>query len=89
MTEDFKKRVIKCIADQTGILTPITPEDKLVDDLDFDELDVVELVIVLEEEFDDELPGDGVIEDEEMAKLEVPGATVQTVIDMMANLVGE
>ncbi|MGM0419362.1 MAG: acyl carrier protein [Bacillota bacterium] len=53
----------------------VTPEASFIDDLGADSLDVVELVMALEEEFDIEIP------DEDAEKIE----TVQNAIDYLEN----
>ena len=54
LTEEELFEIIKiAISDRLGIDTElITPESKLIDDLDADSLDLVELVMFFEEEFD-------------------------------------
>jgi acyl carrier protein len=51
-------RVKNVVAQQLSIdnLDVITPKSKFVDDLNADSLDIVELVMGLEEEFDIEIP---------------------------------
>jgi acyl carrier protein len=61
---DMKKRIVEIIATQLGIdQADVTPEANVVDDLGADSLDVVELVMALEEEFNLEIP------DEEAEKI--------------------
>jgi acyl carrier protein len=61
---DMKKRIVEIIATQLGIdQTDVTPEASVVDDLGADSLDVVELIMALEEEFNVEIP------DEEAEKI--------------------
>ena len=63
-TGDTKDRIIGIIANQLGIdHGDITPEASVVDDLGADSLDVVELIMALEEEFNLEIP------DEEAEKI--------------------
>ena len=54
LTEEELFEIIKiAISDRLGIDSElITPESKLIDDLDADSLDLVELVMFFEEEFD-------------------------------------
>ncbi len=67
-----EQRVKEIIADQLGVdIEQIKPESKFVDDLGADSLDVVELIMAFEEEFDVEIP------DEDAEKI----ATVQDVLD--------
>jgi acyl carrier protein len=50
-------RVKGIVTDQLGVdETEVTPEASFVDDLGADSLDVVELVMALEEEFEIEIP---------------------------------
>jgi acyl carrier protein len=61
---DMKKRIVEIIATQLGIdQADVTPEASVVDDLGADSLDVVELIMALEEEFNVEIP------DEEAEKI--------------------
>lgn len=72
MSADVLDKVKSVIADKLEVEpSKITPEANFTDDLGADSLDVVELVMALEEEFDIEIP------DEEAEKL----TTVQSVID--------
>lgn len=51
--------VRELIAEQLGVdVEQVTDEKNIVDDLDADSLDVVELVIGIEEQFDIEIPED-------------------------------
>jgi acyl carrier protein len=51
------EKVKEKIAEQLGIdEEEITLESQIVDDLDADSLDVIELLMMLEEEFDIEIP---------------------------------
>merc|ERR1712168_1613115 len=54
---NIQERVIKVIVEQVGVdESEIKPESSLVDDLGADDLDVIELVMGIEEEFDIEVP---------------------------------
>jgi len=65
---EMKEKVIDIISNQLGIEPDaITPEASVIDDLGADSLDVVELVMALEEEFDLEIP------DEEAEKIKSVG----------------
>ena len=65
-------KIKETVAEQLGVDgEKITPDATFVDDLGADSLDVVELVMALEEEFEIEIP------DEEAEKLQ----TVQNVVD--------
>jgi len=54
---DYLAKVKDIVADQLGInREEIKPESSFIDDLDADSLDIVELVMALEEEYDLEIP---------------------------------
>jgi len=73
---EIKNRIVGIIANQLGIEEDdVTAEASVIDDLGADSLDVVELVMALEEEFDLEIP------DEEAEKI----TNVQNIFDYMAN----
>jgi acyl carrier protein len=56
---DIFERVKKVVVDQLGIdAETVTPQAKFIDDLNADSLDIVELVMAFEEEFDIEIPDD-------------------------------
>jgi len=56
-SEEVFERVKKIIIEQLGVTeNTITQEASFVDDLGADSLDIVELVMALEEEFDIEIP---------------------------------
>ncbi len=66
------EKVRKIIADQLGIEEDdITPESSFIDDLGADSLDIVELIMALEEEFDLEIP------DSEAEKIKTVGDAVE------------
>ena len=53
----FFEKVKKIIVEQLGVAeTSITMEASFIDDLGADSLDIVELIMALEEEFDIEIP---------------------------------
>lgn len=63
-SSDIKERIVEIIANQLGIdQEDVTPQASVVDDLGADSLDVVELIMALEEEFNLEIP------DEEAEKI--------------------
>lgn len=65
-------RVKEIIVDQLGVdEEEVTPEASFVDDLGADSLDIVELVMALEEEFDLEIP------DEDAEKIRTVGDAVE------------
>jgi acyl carrier protein len=61
----LEERVAEIIVEQLGVSREeIAPDASFVDDLGADSLDIVELVMAMEEEFDVEIP------DDEAARLE-------------------
>jgi len=72
----MKKRIVQIIARQLGIEEKdVSAQASVVEDLGADSLDVVELIMALEEEFDLEIP------DTEAEK----NGKVQNIIDYMEN----
>lgn len=68
----MKEKIISLIADKLGKKpNQITLESRLVEDLGADSLDVVELIITFEDEFNISLP------DEEVAKMKTIGDVVK------------
>jgi len=64
-------RVKSIVVEQLGVeASAVTPQSKVVEDLGADSLDVVELVMALEEEFDMEIP------DEDAEKIATVGEAV-------------
>ena len=56
-TEEIFEKVKSIIVEQLGVTEPsVTLEASFIDDLGADSLDIVELVMALEEEFDMEIP---------------------------------
>ena len=56
-SEEVFDKVKEIIVEQLGVAeTAITPDASFIDDLGADSLDIVELVMALEEEFDIEIP---------------------------------
>lgn len=56
-SEEIFEKVKKIIVEQLGVSeTSITMEASFIDDLGADSLDIVELIMALEEEFDMEIP---------------------------------
>ena len=73
-SEEVLEKVKGIIVEQLGVAdTAVTMEASFIDDLGADSLDIVELVMALEEEFDIEIP------DEESTKIK----TVQDAIDFI------
>jgi acyl carrier protein len=69
-------KIKRIIAEQLGIdEDEVVPEASFIDDLGADSLDIVELIMAFEEEFDLEIP------DEDAEKIK----TVQNVIDYIKN----
>jgi acyl carrier protein len=72
----MRKRIVEIIAKQLGIQeTDVSAQASVVEDLGADSLDVVELIMALEEEFDLEIP------DTEAEKI----VNVQNIFDYMEN----
>ena len=58
-SEEVYDKVKEIIVEQLGVAeTAITPDASFIDDLGADSLDIVELIMALEEEFDLEIPDD-------------------------------
>jgi acyl carrier protein len=61
MGEDRKARIRSIVADQLGVDSgEVTSDASILDDLGADSLDVVELVMAIEDEFDIEVPDEDV-----------------------------
>ncbi|HEY4219933.1 MAG TPA: acyl carrier protein [Myxococcota bacterium] len=70
----IEARVRSIIADQLGITEEeIKPESKFIEDLGADSLDIVELIMAMEEEFQTEIP------DEEAEKIRAVGDAIEYV----------
>jgi acyl carrier protein len=70
----IEARVRSIIADQLGITEDeIKPESKFIEDLGADSLDIVELIMAMEEEFQTEIP------DEEAEKIRTVGDAIEYV----------
>jgi acyl carrier protein len=77
---DILERVREVVSDVLGVaVTGIEPDDRLVEDLEAEKLQILELADALEEEFDVEVD-----EDEFLAL-----STVGELAEMMADLAGE
>ncbi len=63
MVNDLSDRIQSMVAEQLGVeAAEVTKDASIFDDLGADSLDVVELVMILEEAFDIEVPDDAVEE---------------------------
>jgi acyl carrier protein len=57
MSKAIEERVCRIIADQLGVSEgEVQPESRFVEDLGADSLDIVELIMAMEEEFETEIP---------------------------------
>ena len=78
MASSLKSKVLHIICEQLSVREDeINSDSRFVEDLGADSLDIVELVMEMEEEFDIEIPDDNV---EELS-------TVQNVLDYIGKLV--
>jgi len=69
---NIQERLVSLIAEKLGVEPgEVTPEAKFIDDLGADSLDIVELIMDLEDEFDLEIP------DEEAEKLSTVGDAIK------------
>ena len=80
MTQDeIFEKVKEIIVGQLGVTdTSVTMEASLIDDLGADSLDIVELIMALEEEFDTEIP------DSDAEKIVTVGDVVDYIKDHVA-----
>ncbi|RMD88201.1 MAG: acyl carrier protein [Candidatus Dadabacteria bacterium] len=79
MSGDIAERVKAIIVEQLGVSADeVTPEASLIEDLGADSLDIVELIMALEEEYEID------IADENAEKIQ----TVQDVISYLEEVVG-
>jgi len=77
MSEEILASVIKVVADQLSVdAAEIRPESSFQDDLGADSLDLVELIMAMEEEFDVK------IDDDAAQKIK----TVQNAVDFISSL---
>ena len=71
---DIESRIKAIIADQLGVSEEeVKPEARFIEDLGADSLDIVELIMAMEEEFETEIP------DEEAEKILTVGDTIEYV----------
>jgi acyl carrier protein len=76
MGTDLEQKVSEIIVEQLGATKEeIVPEASFIDDLSADSLDIVELVMAMEEEFDIEIP------DEDAEKIQTVGDAMAYVRD--------
>lgn len=76
-SEEIAERIKTIIVEQLGVgLDEVTPEASFIEDLGADSLDIVELIMALEEEYDMEIP------DEDAEK-------IQTVEDVISYIQGK
>jgi acyl carrier protein len=70
--EEISERVKSIIVEQLGVsLEEVTPQASFIEDLGADSLDIVELIMALEEEYDMEIP------DEDAEKIQTVGDAVK------------
>lgn len=73
--EEIKEKVVKIVSEQMGVdKSEITMETSFVNDLNADSLDMVELVMEFEDEFELSIP------DEEAEKIQTVGAAVDYIL---------
>ena len=78
-SEEIFEKVKKIIVEQLGVAeTSVTMEASFIDDLGADSLDIVELIMALEEEFDMEIP------DSDAEKVVTVGDVVDYIKDHVA-----
>ena len=78
-SEEIFEKVKKIIVEQLGVAeTSVTMEASFIDDLGADSLDIVELIMALEEEFDIEIP------DSDAEKVVTVGDVVDYIKDHVA-----
>jgi acyl carrier protein len=79
MSANIEETVKKIVAEQLGVdLEKVVPEASFIDDLGADSLDTVELVMALEEEFDQEIP------DEDAEKIRTVQDAINYIQERMA-----
>ena len=78
-SEEIFEKVKSIIVEQLGVTeTSVTMEASFIDDLGADSLDIVELIMALEEEFDIEIP------DSDAEKVVTVGDVVEYIKDHVA-----
>jgi len=72
MSQNIEERVRTIICDQLAVETDkVTPTASFIEDLGADSLDIVELIMTMEEEFDLDIP------DEEAEKMKTVGDVIK------------
>ncbi len=75
MSGNIEERVRNIITDQLAVeLDKVTPTASFIEDLGADSLDIVELVMTMEEEFDLDIP------DEEAEKIKTVGDVIKFIV---------
>ena len=75
---DIFERVKEILVEQLDVEeASITPETSILNDLEADSLDLVEVIMAIEEEFDIEIP------DEEVEKISTVGEAVSFINDLI------
>lgn len=78
--ETIEERVKKIITKQLSVNEEqVTPEATFIDDLGADSLDLVELIMTFEEEFEDEI--DGEIPESDAEKLKTVGDVIKYITE--------
>ena len=78
-SEEIFEKVKEIIVEQLGVAeTAVTMEASFIDDLGADSLDIVELIMALEEEFDTEIP------DADAEKIDTVGDVVDYIKEHVA-----
>jgi len=79
MSANIEETVKKIVAEQLGVdMEKVVPAASFIDDLGADSLDTVELVMALEEEFDQEIP------DEDAEKIRTVQDAINYIQERMA-----
>jgi acyl carrier protein len=79
MSANIEETVKKIVAEQLGVdAEKVVPEASFIEDLGADSLDTVELVMALEEEFDQEIP------DEDAEKIRTVQDAINYIKERMA-----
>ena len=77
--ESIEQRVKKIVAEQLGVsLEEVQPSASFIEDLGADSLDIVELIMALEEEYDIEIP------DEDAEKIQSVQDVISYIVERQA-----